>query len=182
METPENTKNRKFNKANLPYLLMIIFVIIVIGFSFCTDILYNDFVDILVSLILLFAFIICPISLFPQIKNNEKTRFDKIILFLISIGIFCSYLILILLFLSFPTVFAGEKQVRAQISKEYEILNKEYMPVLEYLAKYKQKYGEYPDKIDENILPNSKTFNSYEYHIHPDGRSYWLRVFPKKVQ
>ena len=185
MEKTEVTENKKFNKANLPYFITFGFVVlfpILLILDMNISVFKIQFIitSILFLLFIALVYVVCPIGLIFQILHKNKTKFDKVILVLNSIGIILSYLLILFVFLAFPNDFVKEKDVRAQISREYSTLNSEYQPVLNYLAKYKKDNGVYPEQIDEKILPKSKIFEMYKYHTNYDGKGYWLQVYPKK--
>lgn len=73
-----------------------------------------------------------------------------------------------------------EKRVYSQINKEYSILTEECTPVILYLKSYKEKNGIYPDKIEPEILPHSKTFDKFEYGVTENKKGYWLEIYPRK--
>ena len=110
-------------------------------------------------------YIVCPIALIFQCLNKEKTKLDKTFLWLNIVLLFFVFILTILAIIAFPNAFMKENVIREQIKNEYEILNQEYQPVLDYLDKYKKGNGVYPDKINEDILPKSDTFDKYEYHV-----------------
>ena len=185
MENTEVTETKKFNKANLPYFIALVFVIlspILLILALGIPAFKIQFI-ITSSLFILFialVYVVSPIGLIFQILHKNKTKFDKIILTLNSIGIIFSYLLIIFIFLAFPNDFVDEKDVRTQIDNEILTLNNEYKPVLDYLAKYKKEHGVYPESLDDKLLPKSKIFEMYKYHTSYDGKGYWLQVYPKK--
>jgi hypothetical protein len=62
---------------------------------------------------------------------------------------------------------------------EIQALEKEYQPVLNYLAKYKKDNGIYPETIKPELIKNSGVFEDYIYSVQKDGKGYWLEVYPK---
>jgi len=180
MENIKISKIKKFNKANLPFLIAIgIFIleIILLFIYFMFNILITlTFIFLLLASILIP--LLCVTGLIFQILNKEKTLFDKIILSLNSIVIFFMIFLIVFVYIAFPNKFKGEKDVRKQIAQEYSTLNSEYAPVLDYLAQYKKSNGVYPSSIDEKVIPKSKTFEMYKYHTSNEGKGYWLQVYP----
>lgn len=177
-------EKKNFNKSNIPFLTAVGGVVLFFVLCCLSNCFQNDFIIILpvfICILLMPLFILgCPIGLIFQILHKDKTKFDKVLLVLNSICVVFMVLTIIFLFIAFPNARVGEKQVREQIEEEYTTLNLEYQPVLDYLAKYKKENGIYPDKIDEKVIPNSKTFDEYKYNTNLDKKGYWLQVYPIK--
>ena len=170
------------NKSNLPYLitvllsvLSIISIIIIVCMDGGSDILSGFALLCLIGSVTL-TYIACPIGLIFQFLHKEKTIFDKWLIGLNLTGIIIAFSILLFTVVAFPNKSKGEKDVRKQIKAEREILNKEYQPVLDYLATYKKNNGVYPISID-SIAPKSELFDKYEYHLAKDKKGYWLQVY-----
>ena len=181
----EMTNQKKFNKSNLPILMLISTFLLMFVLIFLSNITKLSFFAIL-SVICNFLFILlyvvaCPIGLILQLWHKGKTTFDKWMIGLNITGLLLLAAFMVFIRMAFPNDFVSEKDVRAQISKEYPILNKEYKPVLDYLAQYKKQHGVYPELIDEKVIQKSETFEMYKYNTSYDGKGYWLQVYPKKA-
>jgi len=158
MENIKISKIKKFNKANLPFLIAIgIFILeiilLFIYFMFNILITLTIIFWLLASILIL---LLCVTGLIFQILNKEKTVFDKIILSLNSIVIFFMIFLIVFVYIAFPNKFKGEKDIRKQTAQEYSTLNSEYAPVLDYLAQYKKSNGVCPSSIDEKVIQKSK--------------------------
>ena len=192
MENMEVKEIKKFNKANLPFFIALgmfigLLVLPIIAFIFyviCFSI-NSNLAAIPLGGVLIFGLIavpsiplLCIIGLILQILHKEKNKFDKIMLALNSAAILMMVLLVIFAYIAFPNALVKDEDVKAQIDTEFATLNKEYQPVLDYLAMYKKKNGVYPDKIDAKVLPKSETFDKYVYHVASDKKGYWLEVYP----
>lgn len=177
----------KLNFANLPYLLTIGLFFIVIVVSSILPIINNNLVLTILEIFLLTSFIVfilmiiiaCPISLFFQIRNKNKTKLDKILITLNSFGIFLTIFTVIFIKIAFPNIFVTDSVVRTQIENEIQILEKEYQPVLNYLVEYKKANGIYPETIKPELIQKSDVFENYFYSVQKNKKGYWLEVYPK---
>ena len=170
------------NKANLPYIItVIVFMVGIVLFAmqvFQNDVNMPLFIAAAICLGggIIFSYTICPIGLIFHFRNKNKTRLDKWLLGLNLTGVIFAFAMLLFSLVAFPNDFKGEKDVRKQIEAERATLNKEYQPVLDYLANYKKVHGVYPANID-SIAPKSELFDKYEYHLTKDDKGYWLQVY-----
>ncbi|MCR4881842.1 MAG: hypothetical protein K6A44_07825 [bacterium] len=173
-------ENKRFHKVNLPFLISIcILVFTLFIIMFCGANIYLMLVTIfMIGISLICVFVACPIGLVFQILNKEKTKTDKIFILLNCLLLIFVGILIILGIIAFPNIFVKEETIREQVKNEYQVLNKEYQPVLKYLDAYKKENGVYPQKIDEKIIPKSNTFNKYVYHTVLNKTGYWLEVYP----
>lgn len=78
--------------------------------------------------------------------------------------------------------FIHDMEIRAnmQFEAEHIELSEAYQPIFNYLEKYKNKVGIYPNKIDADSLKiESKDFKNYTYKTSKDNKTYTIKVFPR---
>lgn len=167
-------------KFNLPFFIAI--ALFVAG-------LILPFVSLVFPKLIIFMFIyylinlflipiLCVVGLIFQVSNKQKSVFDKIMLTLNSFAISFMIFVAIFAYIAFPNAFIKDDVVRAQINAEIQTLEKEYQPILNYLAQYKKANGIYPEIIKPELIQKSDVFENYIYSVQKDKKGYWIEVYP----
>ena len=172
---------KKFNLVNLPFYIAVGLFAIGLILPFASFILPKLIMFTLIYYLinLLLIPLLCVIGLFFQISNKQKSVFDKVILTLNSFSISSMIFLVIFAYIAFPNAFIKDDVVKAQIDTEIQALEKEYQPVLNYLAKYKKDNGIYPETIKPELIQKSEVFENYVYSVRKDQKGYWIEVYPQ---
>ncbi len=113
-----------------------------------------------------------------SIKGIFKILFMLICTLFCGFIMYCAFAVVAFMYILFPNLNIKEADVYKQISEERVELSVKYDPIIEYLAEYENKNGEFPEELPKELNKiKSKKFEKYKYE--KVYSFYNLRVYPK---